>query len=113
MSDIIELENKKFMFYLYINKKKLIRRLKTLKEARRCKQKLLNLKFKENKGDHKLFLQIVNNKLYFHFSKTFVEKTMLENSFNDSNPELFDLSFVDRKYKLYNYEIIDNVLKNF
>lgn len=102
-----------YKIYLSINKKPIVKFSKTFKKAQKSKQNLLNLKFNTEHDKSKLFKRIMNSKFYFYFCKTFGQKRLLNHYFNEYNPEIFDLSFIDPKYKLHMYQLSENILNNF
>ena len=79
---------------------------KSLEQAQLYKEKVL-------KGEEKnscYYYKFKNKWYYTSHQKDFL---FVKEKLNDFNPELFDLSFIDFKYKLSNKDIVRNILTTF
>ena len=79
----------------------------SLKEAQKFKDKYMSIHVK-NIGKTCFKKKIFNKEFIYYFKRN--NFYLLEKNLNYFNPELFDLSFIDSKYKVFNYQIINNIL---
>ena len=91
-----------------VKNKFLIKTYKTLEEAQESKQHfLLNTKSYRNFFDKK-----VGTKRYYFYTRDLYKIKFLKEHLNLKNPELFDLSFIDAKFKIHNNKLIQNILNS-
>ena len=89
----------------------IVKSFKTLQEAQNFKKEILLGKIDDKEVLIYKGSKMIKYKRFFYYT-TKSNLIFLKKELNIFNPEIFDLSFIDSKYKLTNTEIINNILKS-